>query len=156
MIIQRATIDDAAEILALQKVAYLSEAKLYGDDSIPPLTQTLSELRESYSRNTILKAMEADRIVGSVNGRMSKGRCLVGRLMVHPEMQGKGVGTALMAAIEAEFPQAEAFRLFTGELSARNIRLYERLGYRIYERKEIPGSFGVVFMEKCGRLCQVK
>jgi len=30
MIIQRATIDYAAEILSLQKVAYLSEANLYG------------------------------------------------------------------------------------------------------------------------------
>ncbi len=151
MIIQRSTVDDAEEILALQKVAYLSEAKLYGDESIPPLTQTLSELRESYSRKTVLKAVEADRIVGSVNGRMSKGRCLIGRLMVHPEMQGRGVGTALMAAIEAEFPQAEVFRLFTGELSVRNIQLYERLGYQIYEWKEIPGSFGIVFMEKIGR-----
>ncbi|MBI1921020.1 MAG: GNAT family N-acetyltransferase [Geobacter sp.] len=148
MIIQRATIDDAAEILALQKLAYLSEAELYDDYSIPPLTQTLEELIDSFFRNTILKAVEEGRIVGSVNGRLSEGRCLVGRLMVHPDVQGKGLGTALMAAIEKEFPQAEAYRLFTGERSERNIRLYERLGYLIYERKEVPGSFGIVFMEK--------
>ena len=150
MIIQRATIDDAVEILALQKLAYLSEAVLYGDFAIPPLTQTLEELMESYSRNTILKAMEEGVIVGSVNGRMDKGHCLVGRLMVHPTQQGRGLGTALMEAIEKEFPQAQAYRLFTGERSERNIRLYERLEYRIYERKEIPGSFGIVFMEKRG------
>ena len=148
MIIQRATIDDAAEILALQKLAYLSEAELYGDFSIPPLTQTLEELMESYSRNTILKAVEEGRIIGSVNGRMSEGRCLVGRLMVHPARQRTGLGTALMAAIEKEFPQAQMYRLFTGERSERNIRLCERLGYRIYEGKEIQGSFGIVFMEK--------
>jgi GNAT superfamily N-acetyltransferase len=151
MIIQRSIINDAAEILALQKFAYLSEAELYNDFSIPPLTQTLDELQESYSRYIILKAVDADRIVGSVNGRLNKGRCLVGRLMVHPEMQGIGIGKALMEAIEEEFPEAEAFRLFTGEISERNIRLYERLGYNIYERKEVPGSFGVVFMEKISR-----
>jgi ribosomal protein S18 acetylase RimI-like enzyme len=148
MIIQLATIDDAVEILSLQKLAYLTEAELYGNFSIPPLTQTVEELRESFSRNTILKAVGEGRIVGSVNGRMSKGHCLVGRLMVHPAQQGRGLGTALMAAIEKEFPQAQAYRLFTGERSERNIRLYERLGYRIYERKEIPESFGIVFMVK--------
>lgn len=148
MIIQRATADDAAEIVALQKLAYLSEAELYDDWSIPPLTQTVEELVESFARTTVLKAVEEGRIVGSVNGRMSEGRCLVGRLMVHPDLQGRGLGTALMAEIERAFPQAETYRLFTGERSERNIRLYERLGYRIYERKEIPGSFGIVFMEK--------
>ena len=148
MIIQRATIADAAEILALQKLAYMSDAELYGDFSIPPLTQTLEELRDSFSRNIILKAVEEGRIVGSVNGRMDKGHCLVGRLMVRPTQQGRGLGTALMETIEKEFQQAQAYRLFTGERSERNIRLYERLGYVIYERKEVPGSVCIVFMEK--------
>ncbi len=148
MTIQHATSHDAAEILALQKLAYLSESELYDDWSIPPLTQTLEELVESFVCNTVLKAVEEGRIVGSVNGRMSERRCLVGRLMVHPDLQGRGLGTALMAEIEREFPQAETYRLFTGERSERNIRLYERLGYHIYERKEMPGSYAIVFMEK--------
>ena len=151
----RAITDDAAEILVLQKLAYLSEAQLYGDYSIPPLTQTLDQLIESFSRLTILKALHVEQgsIVGSVNGRMSEGRCLVGRLMVHPEAQGRGLGTALMEAMEHAFPESLAYRLFTGERSERNIRLYQRLGYRIYQRREVPGSFGIVFMEKKGRGC---
>ena len=148
MQITRAALADAAAILELQNLAYLSEAKLYQDFSIPPLTQTLDELVGSFSRNTILKAVLRGEIIGSVNGRMNRGRCLIGRLMVHPELQGRGVGTALMAAIEEAFPHAESCRLFTGERSESNIRLYQRLGYRIYERREIPGSFPIVFMEK--------
>src|ERR1039457_3925463 len=35
---------DAPEILALQKIAYQSEAELYGDDSLPALQQTLEDL----------------------------------------------------------------------------------------------------------------
>lgn len=150
MTIEQATLADAAEILALQKLAYLSEGMLYGDLSIPPLIQTLEELVESFSRNTILKAVQDGSIIGSVNGRLSKGRCLIGRLMVHPERQGRGIGSQLLAAIEAAFPHAECYRLFTGEMSVANIRLYERLGYRIYARKEVPGSVPVVFMEKSG------
>lgn len=148
MEISQAAIADAAAILELQNLAYLSEAKLYRDFSIPPLTQTLDELVKSFSRNTILKAVHQGEIIGSVNGRMSRGRCLVGRLMVHPELQGRGIGSSLIGAIEEIFPGAEAYRLFTGESSERNIRLYERLGYRTYERREIPGSFAIVFMEK--------
>ncbi|QWV91709.1 GNAT family N-acetyltransferase [Geomonas oryzisoli] len=148
MIITRADTTDAAEILALQKTAYLSEAVIYQDYAIPPLTQTLAELKDSFSRNTILKAVQDGRIVGSVNGRMSKGRCLIGRLMVHPERQGRGTGAALMRAIEAAFPEACCYRLFTGARSENNIRLYQKLGYRIFETKEVPGSFAIVFMEK--------
>ncbi|WP_224956776.1 GNAT family N-acetyltransferase [Geomonas subterranea] len=148
MIITRADVTDAAEILALQKTAYLSEAAIYQDYAIPPLTQTLAELKDSFSRNTVLKAVEDGRIVGSVNGRMSKGRCLIGRLMVHPERQGRGVGAALMRAVETTFAEASCYRLFTGERSESNIRLYQKLGYRIFERKQVPGSFAIVFMEK--------
>jgi len=151
MIIERAETADAPEILALQKLAFLSEAQLYQDYLIPPLTQTLEELVESFSRNVVLKAVEQGTIVGSVHGRLSKGRCPIGRLMVHPGQQGRGIGSRLMEAIERSFPEAESYRLFTGEKSLGNIRLYERLGYRTYERKEVRGSFGIVFMEKKGR-----
>jgi hypothetical protein len=38
MIIETSNKDDLREILALQKLAYQSEAELYDDHSIPPLT----------------------------------------------------------------------------------------------------------------------
>ena len=54
--IQQASVEDADEILALQKLAYRSEARLYGDWSIAPLTQTLDQLRRQFSDHIILKA----------------------------------------------------------------------------------------------------
>ena len=44
MMIERAKIEDAKEILDLQKLAYQSEAEIYNDYTIPPLTQTLEEM----------------------------------------------------------------------------------------------------------------
>ena len=41
MSIEQATIEDAQEILALQKLAYTSEAEIYNDFTILPLHQTL-------------------------------------------------------------------------------------------------------------------
>jgi len=41
----RADKNDAPEILALQKVAYQSEAEIYGDDSLPPCSRRSRSLR---------------------------------------------------------------------------------------------------------------
>lgn len=144
-----ATIADAPEILSLQKLSYLSEAKIYNDYNIPPLTQTQGELEADFERKCILKAVQDGRIIGSVNGFTKDFRCFVGRLMVHPEYQGRGIGTRLMAAIENRFADVCSWELFTGELSVRNIRLYERLGYSVIRREKFEESrFDVVIMMK--------
>ncbi len=153
--ILRATVADAAEILALQKLAYLSEAELYDDYTIPPLTQTIGELVADFGRKTFLKAVEDRRIIGSVNAFMNEGRCLIGRLMVHPDFRGRGIGSRLMEAVEAMFADARVWELFTGELSVKNIRLYEGLGYSVVKKEPFPGSrFAVVFMRKTGNAGQ--
>jgi ribosomal protein S18 acetylase RimI-like enzyme len=149
MEIHVAEITDALEILSLQKFAYLSEAKIYNDYSLPPLTQTVAELAAEFDRKTILKAVSGGLIVGSVNGFMVEGCCHIGRLMVHPALQGRGIGTRLMHAIEEIFADADSWEVFTGELSIRNIRLYKKLGYRVERKERFAGNrFAVVFMRK--------
>lgn len=51
ILIERATFTDAKAILTLQKLAYQSEARLYKNDSLPPLTESLEDLI-AYSRLT--------------------------------------------------------------------------------------------------------
>ncbi len=147
-IITRASIEDARAILALQRIAYQSEARLYRDWSIPPLTQSLEDLRSEFSRIVFLKATLGDMIVGSVRGSFDGCTCTVGRLIVHPRHQRSGIGTALLQAIETCFPEAERFELFTGEQSEGNIRLYTGLGYRILRKEALSPRVTVVFMEK--------
>jgi GNAT superfamily N-acetyltransferase len=118
--IHPATATDAAQILALQKLAYESEAQLYEDWTIPPLTQTLESLLSEIRNDTVLKAMEGQNIIGSVRATVSDNICQVGRLMVHPTHQGRGIGTALMQAIEGRFPAVAGFELFTGSRSEGN------------------------------------
>jgi GNAT superfamily N-acetyltransferase len=146
--IARASLADAPSILALQKLAYQSEARLYDDWSLPPLTQTLDDLRLEIDSATVLKALSADRLVGSVRAREQDGTVHVGRLIVHPDMQGRGLGTLLMRQLEACFPAVKSFELFTGSRSEANIRLYERLGYRRGGEKILSPAVTLVFMEK--------
>jgi GNAT superfamily N-acetyltransferase len=146
--ISRAQISDAPEILALQKLAYQSEAELYNDYNLPPLKQTLAELETEMEVVVCLKAVLEGRIAGSVRAREQGGTCQVGRLIVHPASQGRGLGQKLMAAIEAEFPRAGRYELFTGSLSQRNLRFYAQQGYERFANKELSSQMSLIFLQK--------
>ena len=148
MFISQASIEDAEAILKLQKIAYQSEAQIYNDFSISPLTQTLDQIKADFATKVFLKAVAGAHIVGSVRGYQEKGTCYIERLIVQPAFQGHGIGTALMKHIEPVFAGAERFELFTGHRSERNIRLYQRLGYQEFRREPATESLTFVFMEK--------
>lgn len=146
--VEAAVAGDAVAILELQKLAYQSEAKVYDDWTLPPLTQRLESLLEELTTSRVLKATEGGRLVGSVRAREKDGVCHIGRLIVQPALQGQGVGTLLMRHIEAEFPSVRAFELFTGSRSEGNLRLYERLGYRRSREQTLTPQVTLIFLEK--------
>jgi ribosomal protein S18 acetylase RimI-like enzyme len=131
---------DLETILALQKRAFRSEALFYDDFSMPPMSQTLEQIREEASRRTVLKLVEGGIILGSARGHFDPQTRTgyIGRLVVEPGRQGQGLGTRLIRAIEALFPQAERWEIFTGAQSEANIRLYRKLGYVPF--KEVPAG----------------
>ncbi|HMK48387.1 MAG TPA: GNAT family N-acetyltransferase [Methanocella sp.] len=145
--ILKAGVADAEEILALQKIAYITEAEIY-DFDIPPLKQTHNEIVREFSDHIFLKAETKGRIAGSVRARGMDDTCLIGRLIVDPVFRGQGIGTALMTTIEREFAAFKRYELFTGDRSERNIALYERLGYHICRSEQVSCSLKLVFLEK--------
>jgi ribosomal protein S18 acetylase RimI-like enzyme len=92
----------------------------------------------------------AGAVIGSVRGEMRGGCCLVGRLVVEPELQGRGIGRALAAALEARFAQAERFEIFTGHRSAPALHLYESLGYTRERTEYVHERLDLVFLSKLG------
>ncbi len=146
--IARASAADAAALHELQRLAYRSEAELYDDWTIPPLVEPLAATERALVEMHVLKAMQGGRIVGAVRGRIEGETCQVGRLIVHPDWQGRGLGTRLMRQLETALPGARRFELFTGERSARNLRLYVRCGYRELRRATLSERVTLVFLEK--------
>ncbi len=148
MHIEPATREDAAAILDLQHRAYQREAELYNDWSIPPLTQTLDGLLAEFDTYLILKASLDDQLVGAVRAQISDGICHIGRLMVEPSYQGRGIGQRLMQAIEAAMVPTRCYELFTGDRSERNVALYEFLGYRVVRTAKLNAVVTLVYMQK--------
>ncbi|GLW97393.1 GNAT family N-acetyltransferase [Microtetraspora sp. NBRC 16547] len=74
--------------------------------------------------------------------------CVVGRLVVAPDRQGNGIGTALLEALHAAVPEAAAFDLFTGHLSEGNLRLYRRLGYRETRRERVQDHLTLIHLRR--------
>lgn len=109
MRITKAEKDDLPAILELQRLAYRSEARLLGNFNIPPLLQTLEDMREEYRCGVFLKATDEDgRIVGSVRGFAREGTLFVGKLMVRPDRQRQGLGSRLLLELEKTCPSAQA------------------------------------------------
>lgn len=148
MDIEQAGVKDAEEILSLQKLAYRSEAEIYNDFTIPPMTQTLEEIKADFEKQVFLKAVGNERIIGSARARLEEGTCFIGRLIVHPDFQDQGIGTKLMRGVEQRFDQGGRYELFTGHRSERNLHLYQKLGYEPFRRERVSEALTLVFLEK--------
>ena len=122
---------DAGELLTLQRACWVQETWSNPGVEIDALTETLDDVRAWIREGTTLTARSAGRLVGAVRGRLRGHTWDVGRLMVAPDLQGRGLGRLLLARIEEAAPDAAVeLELFTGAGSARNQRMYRRAGYR--------------------------
>jgi ribosomal protein S18 acetylase RimI-like enzyme len=146
--ISRSGREDAKAILGLQKLAYKSEAQLYHDFFIPPLVQTLENLENEYQTHVILRLVKDGVIIGSVRAYDESGTCHIGRLIVHPDHQNKGMGRQLMDRIEKAFPNSLRFELFTGSRSGKNLSFYQKLGYHIFRCEKLNDAIEFAYLEK--------
>ncbi|MFF0475610.1 GNAT family N-acetyltransferase [Streptomyces sp. NPDC004284] len=149
---------DAEHILKLQYLCYQSEAELYGDWSIEPLTQSLDALRAELDEGYGLVARLGEEVVASVRARLDEdGTVRIAKLIVHPRMQRHGLGGRLLDGIERHFAaeaeetasaSAKRFRLFTGHRSEGNLRLYRSKGYAQVGTREVGPKLTLVTLEK--------
>ena len=135
---------DAGELLTLQRACWVQEA--LANDSladIPALHESLADVREWMTSWSTWVVRSEGRLVGAVRGRLvdTPGGPAwdIGRIMVAPDLQGRGLGRALLAHIESVAdPAAASYVLFTGARSSDNIRMYKKAGYRVRTDLEAP------------------
>jgi ech hydrogenase subunit C len=146
----RAEKADAPELLALQKTAYQSEAEIYGDDSLPPLQQTLEEMQQDFARpgQIFLKTVVNGKIIGTMRGYAENDSAFLSRLLVHPYFQGRGIGHRLVAEMEKSFPTVKRFEVFTGQKSERNLAQFRKLGYQEFKTAPFTPAITWVYLQK--------
>jgi tRNA (guanine37-N1)-methyltransferase len=141
-----ATPADAAELLVLQRACWVREGVAsQGRWLVPPLVEELADVVAGLGEWTTyaVRVRSSDgapgRLVASVRGRVrpvDPTAWEVGRLMVAPDLQGRGLGRELLALGEALAPSSvTGFWLTTGVLEEGNQRFYKRAGYRL-----VPGE----------------
>jgi GNAT superfamily N-acetyltransferase len=148
--VERANEGDAPELLVLQRCCWMQEALVNDTVDIPALHESLADVRVWVGTWDSWCARRDGRLVGAVRGLVEGSTWHVGRLMVAPDLSGKGLGRWLLAFVESRAPTGTtAYTLFTGARSRRNIDLYQRAGYRVTdvpEGRERPA--GTVYLTK--------
>lgn len=147
-----ATEQDAEQIFRLQYLCFQSEAALYGNYRIDPLVQSLDSVRAEVGSDCVFVARLGEEVVGSVRGTVTEdGAAAIGKLCVHPRLQGHGIGARLLRAAESALVEergAKKFRLHTGHRSEGNLRLYRRVGYQAVGTSQGNDGVPMIVLEK--------
>ncbi|MCX4809763.1 MULTISPECIES: GNAT family N-acetyltransferase [unclassified Streptomyces] len=147
-----ATEQDAEQIFRLQYLCFQSEAALYGNYRIDPLVQSLESVRSEVGADCVYVARLGEEVVGSVRGTVTEdGAAAIGKLCVHPRLQGHGIGARLLRAAESALAGergAKKFRLHTGHRSEGNLRLYRRVGYETVGTSQGDDGVPMIVLEK--------
>jgi tRNA (guanine37-N1)-methyltransferase len=133
-----ATPADVPELLVLTRACWLEEVA-----EIAPLwagpVESVAEHTADLRQWSTWVVRSHGRLVASVRARRKPGephRWWIGRLMVAPDLQGRGLGRELLSWAESQAPtDVEEFWLNTGRTRGGNLRMYRRAGYRV-----IPGE----------------
>jgi ribosomal protein S18 acetylase RimI-like enzyme len=126
------------QLWELQRAAYAVEAQLIGFDGIPPLRESLDELRDC--GEFFLGVPDAVALAGAVSWTRPDPDTLgICRLVVHPQAHRRGIATTLLDALDAIEP-AELTVVSTGTGNGPALALYRRRGFTpVGERPIAPG-----------------
>ena len=138
-----ATRADAAELTVLQKACWIEmvtpEQHWWGAPA-----EDAAAVAAGLEHWTTHLFRSEGRLVGSVRVRRDPQEPTtwqIGRLMIAPDLQGRGLGRALLAHAEALAPSdVTTLWLNTGADQERLLRLYKKAGYRVRGPGEGPGT----------------
>lgn len=122
---------DVGEIFTLQRACWVQEALANQTLAIPALHESYDDVLASLEIWDTYIVRQEGRLIGSVRGRLDGREYEIGRLMVAPDRQGRGLGRRLLQHIMHTAPAGTPFVLTTGAQSVDNQRMYRAAGFEI-------------------------
>src|SRR5262245_6585694 len=115
----------------------------------PPMrgvAESVAQVEDAMRKGGAVLAWDGATPVGSARYRLSRDFVRIKRVSVLPSSRGQGIATAMLGYIErlALGQGRTQARLTLRTSLSQNLRLYERMGYRVVELKEHPRGEGVV------------
>jgi ribosomal protein S18 acetylase RimI-like enzyme len=121
------------ELWTVQRLAYAVEAEIIGFDGIPPLHESLDDLRDA--DEIFLGIYDGEGLAGAVSYQLDGSTVDICRLVVHPRAHRRGIATRLLDALPGG-PQTVS----TGTKNEPALRLYRKRGFvETGEREVAPG-----------------
>lgn len=147
----KASIQDAEELLEVQKKAFTKVAEFYNDFSIRPLIETIDEYKNEFNKFNYIKAELNDKIIASARGFEKENTCYIGRVVVVPEFQNQGIGKSLMKEIEFAFQAVNRYELFTGKNNFKTLKFYYDQGYKDFKSEFENENIELIYLEKLNK-----
>lgn len=130
-------------VLDLQRQAYAVEARLLGDDRLPPLQESLPML--AAWRGRWLMAWDGVRLLGAVAWSDHGDALEIDRLMVTPAEHRRGIGTALVQRVMAA-AGVRPIHTATGRDNAPAIAVYRSNGFEPAGDEEVPPGIWITHL----------
>ncbi|NBO24622.1 MAG: N-acetyltransferase [Chlamydiae bacterium] len=150
--IEKATPNDAELLHKLQIKAFLPLLEKYQDHQTNPACEPTDKTLERINSSSrgFYKIKKDDHLVGAIVIKHSSPSSIwIGPIFVDPDFQNQKIAQKVMILIENLFPHIKKFELATLSQETGNIHLYQKLGYKLTNRKEkVNDLLDLVFFEK--------
>lgn len=150
--LENATLSDAEALHKLQIKAFLPLLEKYQDVATNPACEPLEKTKERITDplRGFYKIVKDNVVVGAIVIKFTSSTSLwIGPIFVDPDAQNQKIGQKAMILLEKLFPDVQKYELATLSQELGNIHLYQKLGYKLTDRKEkIQQGLDLVFFEK--------
>jgi ribosomal protein S18 acetylase RimI-like enzyme len=134
--------DIAEQIYQLQQASYAVERDLIDYADFPPLRVTAADIRQE--PGTFLGAWAGEALLGILSFTATPQVLDIGRLIVHPSAFRRGIASQLLSAAEHSATGQHHLTVSTAEKNQPAVALYQRHGYRVLKRSQLPDGLVLV------------
>lgn len=131
LVIRRTILEEAEEILSVQKKAFKDDLEKYKDFDTNPGNEPIKRLLYKIKKNIHYTVLINDTIIGAAEIRIyQEVECYINRIFLLPNYQGQGLGTHIMNYFEKNYPNVKKWTLCSPHKNYSSHIFYEKLGYK--------------------------